>query len=167
MRKNDNDNLNSLISSTYDYMNRSCITVEQPLKNQTAWDLVVRPFQLTTKLSTIDKVGPGQRIELSTKDINQANVLYACSFSGSLTNLQVYIRYARNLRDTDPWLNNPDPYVKVQARQASGYVVTQSTRYIGGTTSPTWNQWLNFGCQKWRNFEMQIWGMMTTFDIWR
>ncbi|XP_064388206.1 slit homolog 1 protein-like [Halichondria panicea] len=90
--------------------------------------------------------------ELSTKDINQVNLLYACS-----SNLQVYIRYARNLRDTDPWLNDPDPYVKIQARRASGYVVTQSTRYIGGTTSPTWNQWLNFGCQKWRNFEMQIW----------
>ncbi|XP_064402748.1 zinc metalloproteinase nas-14-like [Halichondria panicea] len=95
----------------------------------------------------------GQRIQLSTEDIKQANLLYACY----TMNLQVYIRYARNLRDTDPWLNDPDPYVRVQARRSSGYVVTQSTRDIPGTTNPTWNQWLNFGCQKWKNFEMQVW----------
>ncbi len=99
----------------------------------------------------------GQRSALSTQDINQVNLLYACSFSGSLTNLQVYIRHARHLKDTDPWLNDPDPYVRVQARRSSGNVVTQSTRYIGGTINPTWNQWLNFGCQRWRNFEMQVW----------
>ncbi len=95
----------------------------------------------------------GQRTELSTEDINQVNLLYACF----ITNLQVYIGHARNLRDTDPWLNDPDPYVKVQARRAIYSDVTKSTRYIGGTTNPNWNQWLNFGCQRWRNFDMQVW----------
>ena len=71
--------------------------------------------------------------------------------------LQFYIRYARSLRDTDPIWNDPDPYVRVKARYSTGGVSTATTRDIGGTTNPTWNQWLNFGCRKYAYFEIQVW----------
>ncbi len=152
MRKNDNE-VNSL-NSIYDYgsimhygksyfskpgcSGSGCTTIS--VNNQAEYNR-----QGTPRL--------GQRNGLSIEDIRQTNLLYGCP----LMNLQVYIRYARNLKDTDPWLNDPDPYVKVEARRSSGNGVTQSTRDIGGTTNPTWNQKLNFGCQGWKNFEVQVW----------
>ncbi|XP_064387793.1 uncharacterized protein LOC135335979 [Halichondria panicea] len=152
MRKNDNavDSLNSI----YDYgsimhygrtyfkkpgcSGSGCTTIS--VNNQVEYNRQGRPSL-------------GQRNALSVNDIRQTNLLYGCP----VMNLEVYIRHARNLRDTDPWLNDPDPYVRVQARRASDSVVTKSTRDIGGTTSPTWNERLNFGCQIWKNFELQVW----------
>ena len=53
--------------------------------------------------------------------------------------------------------NDPDPYVRVRARYSTGDVSTATTHDIGGTTNPTWNQWLNFGCTKYAYFEIQVW----------
>ena len=73
------------------------------------------------------------------------------------TQLRVYVRYARNLRDTDPIFNLPDPYVRIRAFKSGSSTVTRTTRYISGTTRPTWNQWIDFGCQRWNSMLLQIW----------
>ena len=71
--------------------------------------------------------------------------------------LQFDIRSAHNLVDTDPIWNTPDPYVRVQSRQANGGITTKTSGVKGGTTSPIWNQRINFDCRKWAFFELQIW----------
>ena len=72
--------------------------------------------------------------------------------------LQFYIRYAHNLQDTYyPYWNDPDPYVRVRAGYSTGDVASQSTLIMGGTTNPTWNQWLYFSCSSYVYFEIQIW----------
>ena len=71
--------------------------------------------------------------------------------------LTVKVRYARNLQDTDPVWNSPDPYVKVEATSSAGSHA-MSTNYIGGTQNPTWNSVLNFGCRRWANYvQLQVW----------
>ena len=73
--------------------------------------------------------------------------------------LHYYIKYARNLPDTDGWWNNPDPYVKVVAVKPSGAQYTKTTHYIQGTRNPTWNSRLDMrdgGCE-WTHFKVRIW----------
>ena len=70
--------------------------------------------------------------------------------------LKLYIRSAYNLVDTDPVWNNPDPYVCVEAVQSNAVKQTQTTRTVSETVTPTWNQWLDYGCQKWNSFLIQI-----------
>ena len=71
--------------------------------------------------------------------------------------LKVYIRYARNLPDTDPWLNDPDPYVRITALRSSGSTYVKSTSVKGGTEDPTWNDWFDFSECRWASFQIQIW----------
>ena len=66
------------------------------------------------------------------------------------------LRYARRLQDTDPIYNSPDPYVRVVVVRSDGVETARNTRVIGGTQNPTWNQWINFGCQEWAVFNIQI-----------
>ena len=80
------------------------------------------------------------------------------------TQLRVYVRYARNLRDTDPIFNLPDPYVRIRAVRSGSSTVTRTTRSISGTTRPTWNQWIDFGCQRWNSMLLQIWDRDTNRD---
>ena len=70
--------------------------------------------------------------------------------------LRVYVRYARNLKDTDPIWNSPDPYVRISAVRSDAWMQTKSTKEISGTTSPTWNQWVDYGCRKWHSMFIQI-----------
>nr|CCA61951.1 bone morphogenetic protein 1 [Suberites domuncula] len=72
-------------------------------------------------------------------------------------NLQIKVRFACNLVDTDPIWNNPDPYVRIEAKQSTGAVHTRTTGVISGTINPKWNQWINYGCQRWAYFEIQVW----------
>jgi len=67
------------------------------------------------------------------------------------------VRYAKNLQDTDPIDNIPDPYVIVQATSSTGSHSKQ-TPYNRETLNPTWNTVLNFGCRRWVPFiELQVW----------
>jgi len=70
--------------------------------------------------------------------------------------LRVYVRYASHLEDTDPIWNSPDPYVRITAVQSNTKAQTKNTREISGTTSPTWNQWVDYGCRKWHSMFIQI-----------
>ena len=79
--------------------------------------------------------------------------------------LTVKVRYARNLQDTDPVWNSPDPYVIVEATSSTG-TITRSTNYIDGTVDPTWNSVLNFGCQRWVSYiELQVWDSDSGFTF--
>ena len=80
--------------------------------------------------------------------------------------LKVKIRYARNLPDTDPIWNDPDPYVKVSAIKPDGNEYTKKTDTKHGTRNPTWNTWLdmqNGGCE-WVGFKVQIWDEDIEYD---
>ena len=80
--------------------------------------------------------------------------------------LHYYIKYARNLPDTDGWWNIPDPYVKVVAVKPFGAQYTKTTHYIQGTQNPTWNSRLdmrNGGCE-WTHFKIQIWDDDNFYD---
>ena len=70
--------------------------------------------------------------------------------------LRVYARFACNLRDTDPIFDRPDPYVHIRADRSDSGIVTRTSRHITGTTRPTWNQWINFGCQRWHSMFVQV-----------
>ena len=67
--------------------------------------------------------------------------------------LRVKVRYARNLSDTDPILNNPDPYVVVEAFTSDTSSTSRRTSVKRGTTNPTWNEVL---CMSGREFARLI-----------
>ena len=80
--------------------------------------------------------------------------------------LKVKIRYARNLPDTDPIWNDPDPYVNVSVIKPDGNEYSKKTDTKRGTRNPTWNTLLdmrNGGCE-WVGFKVQIWDDDISFD---
>ncbi len=99
----------------------------------------------------------GQRAALSNRDITQTNRLYTCPGRGIKGILKVYVRYARNLIDTDPLFNDPDPYVRITAVDANGRQVVRSSSKKDGTTNPTWNEWVEFSGKEWQFFRIRIW----------
>ena len=71
--------------------------------------------------------------------------------------LTVNVRYGKNLQDTDPTGNIPDPYVIVQATSSTGSH-SKHTPCKRETVNATWNTVLNFGCRRWAPFiELQVW----------
>ena len=106
---------------------------------------------------------------LSSRDVDQTNNLYSCPKSGVTGPLVVYMRNGRSLPDTDPWLNSPDPYVKVTAVDSSGNHHVRDTSVQLGTTSPTWNQYILFPEREWQFFRIAIWDdddFLTFRDDW-
>ena len=72
--------------------------------------------------------------------------------------LMMDVRYARNLPDTDPIWNLPDPYVRVIAVTPNGARHTKRTRVIKGTCNPDWNthfNWVHQGCE-WTHFLIRV-----------
>ena len=76
--------------------------------------------------------------------------------------LKVKILFARNLVDTDTIWNRPDPYVRIEAIQSNAITQTRNSRVISGSTNPTWNQWIDYGCQRWNSMIIQV----MDDDIW-
>ena len=97
----------------------------------------------------------GQLNGLSARDIQQVNLLYKCPISGITGRLRIKVRNGVNLPDTDPWLNSPDPYVKITGVHTS--VVTRQTSEKSGTQNPTWNELVDFGVNDWKYFRVRIW----------
>ena len=72
---------------------------------------------------------------------------------------RVYVKYARNLPDTDGWFNRPDPYVKITAVKENGQRYSKVTHKISGNQNPNWYTWLdwqNNGCE-WTHFDVEVW----------
>ena len=99
----------------------------------------------------------GQRSHLSRRDTKQVSRMYNCPRTGIRGYLYVYLRFARNLPDTDHVSRYPDPYVRVTAVDDSRNKVTKLTVRKPGTLNPTWNQMLKFGRRRWQYFEVSIW----------
>lgn len=115
-------------------------------------------LQVTNQAAYASQGSPtvGQRNGLSSRDIQQARLLYNCPRTGVHRRLVIKVKTATNLPDTDPWLNAPDPYVKISAYHSSGTLHKQ-TSVKSGTQSPSWNEHLDFGVQHWRSFRVRIW----------
>ena len=59
--------------------------------------------------------------------------------------------------DTDPVLNLPDPYVKFTIVDSRGNKHYRQTSVQGGTTSPSWNEWVYVQQLEWQFFRIRIW----------
>jgi len=81
--------------------------------------------------------------------------------------LEVYVRYAHNLENTDFifFFNFPEPYVLITAVNSDNHEQMERTWSIPGTTSPTWNQWIDFGCQRWYSMSVQIFDFVNPDSI--
>ena len=99
----------------------------------------------------------GQRNGLSTKDVQQANLLYSCPRSGVTGLPVIHIKSGCSLPDTDPALNSPDPYVKITAVDSSGVQYTRDTSVKLGTTDPNWNEFLKLPEREWQFFRIKLW----------
>ena len=106
---------------------------------------------------------------LSSIDVEQANLLYSCPKSGVTGPLVIHIRNGQSLPDTDPWLNDPDPYVRITAVDSSGNQYVRDTTVQSGTTSPNWNQYISLPEHEWQFFRIAIWDdddFLTFGDDW-
>ena len=106
----------------------------------------------------------GNRVALSPQDIFQVKRLYSCPGGGVRGFLTVKVRRGSSLRDTDGWLNRPDPYVVVTTVDSNGWNVRRQTSHIQGRQHPVWNQFLLFGDRNWQFFRISAWDKDMLFD---
>ena len=68
--------------------------------------------------------------------------------------LEVYVRYA-HIVDSQTYA---DPWVHVQAIENDGtFHSSERTTTIRDTLNPSWNQWLDMGCEEFAGIRVQIW----------
>ena len=99
----------------------------------------------------------GQRTGLSVRDVQQTNRLYSCPKRGVTGRLVVHVKYGKSLPDTDPALNDPDPYVKITAVDSAGNSHVRTSNAKSGTTSPHWNEDVKLPWGTWQFFRIQVW----------
>ena len=101
----------------------------------------------------------GRVMIISESDAIQIKRLYRCPGEGQEGLLRLYIRYGRNLEDTDTKIltGDPDPYVRVKAISSTGSEYTKQTSHKQGTQNPTWNQELFLGNREWQFFRISVW----------
>ena len=101
----------------------------------------------------------GLQTGLSSSDITQVKRLYRCPGQGQEGVLRLYIRYGRNLEDTDTsiFTGSPDPYVKVRAVSSTGSEYSKQTPCKQGTRNPSWNDELLFRNDAWQFFRIRVW----------
>ena len=72
--------------------------------------------------------------------------------------LRVKVRNARDLPAYDFIWSDPDPYVVIKPMLSTGsFATSKKTKVESNTRSPTWNQWIEFGCQRVPFFNIQLW----------
>ena len=98
----------------------------------------------------------GRLAKLSIRDRQQVNSLYKCPKPGVTGRLRIRVKSANNLPDTDPWLNAPDPYVRITAVRSTSTDISQ-TSIKSGTQNPSWFELFDFNPYKWKYFRVQIW----------
>ena len=72
------------------------------------------------------------------------------------TSLRVYVRSAHYLRGTDSFWNKPDAYIRLEAVRSNAITETRISKTIYDSHNPTWNEWIDYGCNRWNSFFIQI-----------
>jgi len=102
------------------------------------WDNSTFPnSKMSTSETIVIEQGEHNDIKHCLDGACNSHVLYNYAILTTAT-LHVNVRYAKNLEDTDPVDNIPDPYVIVQATSSTGSHSKQ-TPYNRETLNPTWN----------------------------
>ena len=71
--------------------------------------------------------------------------------------LRVYVHSARNLRGTDSfWNKPPDAYIRLEAVRSNAVKDTLTSKTVFDSHNPTWNEWIDYGCNRWNSFFIQI-----------
>ena len=72
--------------------------------------------------------------------------------------LCIYASYGTELPDRDSGLfaGHSDPYVRVVAYRSRGSSKSLQTSQRINDGSPEWNQWLDFGVDRWTRFTVQV-----------
>ena len=100
----------------------------------------------------------GRATSLSRSDIMQLKKMYNCHMPKvRRTYLQVFIKSASNVKDTD--IKDPEPYARVTAVSYAGSRKTLRTSSKDDTRFPIWNQWLTLGYRSsgWKHFQVEVW----------
>ena len=61
-------------------------------------------------------------------------------------------------------ISGSDPYVYVDAYNVNGDQTSLSTRVEKDTLNPAWNQWLDFGVDRWSRLSVTVWEDNGYFD---
>jgi len=102
------------------------------------WDNDTFPnSKMSTSETIVIEQGEHNDIKHCLDGTCNSHVLYNYAILTAAT-LHVNVRYAKNLQDTDPVDNIPDPYVIVQATSSTGSHSKQ-TPHNRETLNPTWN----------------------------
>jgi len=94
----------------------------------------------------------GQRVRLSSGDIDQANRLYHCPRAGINGILSVFVARAYNFS-----MYQTHPIVKLTAVDSRGRKYTFKTTAKQDAEIPAWNHMMSIGNNSWQFFRIQIW----------
>ena len=88
------------------------------------------------------------------------------SSQGDCTLINFYAHYGTELPDRDSGLfaGHSDPYVRVVAYRSRGSSKSLQTSQHTNNGSPEWNQWLDFGVDRWTRFTVQVYDEDSTRD---
>ena len=106
----------------------------------------------------------GQRWDLSSSDIQQANRLYSCAGTGVYGRLTVRVKYGRGLKDLDGFWDSSDPYVIITAVDGSGRKHVRQTSTESDTLNPRWYENLEFPEREWQFFRIIVWDEDVIWD---
>ena len=100
------------------------------------------------------KMSPNSDVLLPLLFLIFYNIVGSGMSSPNYSKLSIRIISGVNLPDTDWFFNLPDPYVVISPFSSTAH--PNRTWTVQGNVNPTWNQWLNFSCQPWESFKIQV-----------
>ena len=123
------------------------------------WDrdiFIDDPMGMSVTVPLPDQHNEGRVQSYCTNTACNRYILYEYDFLPVISGrLRVKVRYARNLPDTDPIWNDPDPYVCVGVTSPTGSIRYQYSNVKSGTRNPTWNTWISLSLSQ-RSFSNRI-----------
>ena len=99
----------------------------------------------------------GQRVNLSHRDIEQANRLYSCPGKGIKGYLTIHVNQGIFETDSPIEHSRPGHYVKLIAVDSYGTQYTSRTSIKQYENITKWNQQIPFGAREWQFFRISTW----------
>ena len=99
----------------------------------------------------------GQRVNLSHRDIEQANRLYSCPGKGIKGYLTIHVNQGIFEMDSPLEHGRPCHYVKLIAVDSYGTQYTSRTSIKQYENITKWNQQISFGAREWQFFRISTW----------